>query len=91
MSNMKIIFKLGVFLILIISSIQSLSNEGKSLSFDTVYSEELQNSEMKFYSLNLDSNVNDSDLLIETLKTDSTDTLFESPLVLVSLVNKYLF
>ena len=88
---MKIMFKLGVFLILIISSIQSLSNEEKSLSFDTVYSEELQNSEMKFYSLNLDSNVNDSDLLIETTKIDSTDTLFESPLVLVSLVNIFLF
>ena len=84
---MKIMFKLGVFLILIISSILSLSNQEKSLSFDTVYSEELQNSEMKFYSLNLDSNVNDSDLLIETTKIDSTDTLFESPLVLVSLVN----
>jgi hypothetical protein len=86
MSNMKIMFKLGVFLILIISSIQSLSNEEKSLSFDSVYSEELQNSEMKFYSLNIDSNVKDSDLLIETIKIDSTDTLFESPLVLVSLV-----
>ncbi len=86
MLTMKITFRLALLTLLSISAIFSLTYETKTIDFNSIYLEELKGSQMKFYSVNLDSKIKENDLLIDARRTDSKDSLFESPVVLVSLV-----
>jgi len=64
----------------------NLQYETKSINFNSVYSETLQGTEMKFYSIKLEENLNKNDLKIDAKITNNVNGLFESPLLLVSLV-----
>ena len=83
---MKITFRLALLTLLSISGIFSMTYETKTIDINSIYLEELKGSQMKFYSVNLDSKIKENDLLIDARRTDSKDSLFESPVVLVSLV-----
>lgn len=83
----KIKMILLAFALLTVALSTGLKYETKALDFNTVYSENLQGSEMKFYSIPIDSNLKQSDLLIDArISSKNRDLLFKSPLVLVSLV-----
>ena len=81
---LKILISVLVFTIF--SLTQALKYETKKIDFNSVYNEKIIQPEMKFYSVTPSSDLNDNDLLIESLVTKSPkNNFYESPLILVSL------
>jgi hypothetical protein len=69
-----------------ISLMFTMTYEAKNIDLNSVYSDNLQGSQMKFYTVTLDSNLKENDLVIDAKMTGVNSTLFETPIVLVSLV-----
>jgi hypothetical protein len=84
----KMVSLTTLFLICIgILSVSALKYDAKAIDFDAEYLEKLQGSEMKFYSLKINTSLKENDLLIDAKTKNKRNELFESPIVLVSLVN----
>jgi hypothetical protein len=73
----------------IISSISlmfSMTYDAKDINLNTLITDKSQGSQMKFYTVKLDTQLKDNDLVIDARMADK-NMLNESPIVLVSLVN----
>jgi hypothetical protein len=44
---------------------------------------------MKFYSISIDENLKNNDLLIDSRIKDNNNSMFKTPIILVSLVRKF--
>ena len=69
-----------------ISLMFTMTYEAKNIDLNSVYSDNLQGSQMKFYTVALDSKLKENDLVIDAKMTGVNSALFETPIVLVSLV-----
>jgi hypothetical protein len=78
-------------LLLIITFISSLSfmysmtYDAKNIDLNSLITDKSQGSQMKFYTVKLDNQLKDNDLVIDARMSDK-NMLNESPIVLVSLV-----
>lgn len=81
----KIISLLTLTIILKVVLISTMKYDVKEIDFNSVIEDKLQGSKMKFYSITVDKNLKDNDLLIDA-KMEKKNGLFDSPIVLASLV-----
>jgi hypothetical protein len=76
------VFTLSVMVVLA----TSLKYDVKAIQRDNLYTDKLENSSMKVYAVEIDSQLQDRDLLIDTSMQNSNG-IYETPITLVSLVN----
>lgn len=69
-----------------LSFIFSMTYDAKDINLNTLITDKSQGSQMKFYTVKLDTQLKDNDLVIDARMSDK-NMLNESPIVLVSLVN----
>lgn len=65
--------------------VKSLTYESTSIEYNTVFTDSTSNNNMKFYSMDLAANPADLDLLVDA-RIINSNTIYESPIVLVSTV-----
>jgi len=83
---MKGFFKI-IFPLIVSSFINSLTQETYAIKYNTLITDKITNN-MKFYSMDLEKKT-DMDLLVDS-KIINSNTIYESPIVLVSTVINFL-
>lgn len=73
--------------LLVSAFINSLTYETTTIKYNTDFTDSASNNNMKFYSMDLEANSADMDLLVDA-KIVNSKTIYESPIVLVSTVIK---
>jgi hypothetical protein len=71
--------------LLVSGFINSLTYETTAIKYNTVFTDSALNNNMKFYSMDLEANSAEMDLLVDA-KIVNSQTIYESPIVLVSTV-----
>lgn len=71
--------------ILLSSLIYALKNESNKIQFNSLFSSSTVDNSMQFYSMKLQDNPNQMDLLVDS-KILNSKSIYESPIVLVSTV-----
>jgi len=79
-------FTMIIIPLLVSAFINSLTYETTAIKYNTVFTDSITNNNMKFYSMDLEENSADMDLLVDAL-IKNPNTIYESPIVLVSTVN----
>jgi hypothetical protein len=69
----------------IVSLTISLKYDVKAIQRDSTYTDKLDKSDMKLYSVDIDNQLEDKDLLIDSNML-GTSGIYETPLTLISLV-----
>lgn len=72
--------------LLVSAYINSLTYETTAIKYNTPFTDSTSNNNMKFYSMELQADSADQDLLVDA-KIINSNTIYESPIVLVSTVN----
>lgn len=73
--------------LLVSAFVKSLSYETTVVQYNTLHTDSASNNKMKFYSMDLAPNSADMDLLVDA-RIINSNTIYESPIVLVSTVIK---
>jgi hypothetical protein len=73
-----------VSIISLLLVISSLNAETQTIQLNSIVSDSIDSYNMKYYSIQLDENLKDNDLLIDSKMANSKS--FHAPLTLVSLV-----
>ena len=71
--------------LLVSSYINSLTYETQAIQYNTIFTDSISNNNMKFYSMDLEAKSTNMDLLVDS-KIINSNTIYESPIVLVSTV-----
>jgi hypothetical protein len=71
--------------LLLISLTVSLKYDVKAIQRDSVYTDKLEHSDMKIYSVDIDAQLADNDLLIDSSFINANG-IYETPITLISLV-----
>lgn len=66
--------------------VSSLKYMYKEIEINKLYKDKIEKSEMKMFSLKLDSETQGKDLIVDARMEGLTDHVLESPIVVVSLV-----
>jgi hypothetical protein len=74
-----------VSIITLLLLISSLKAETQTLQLNSIIVDSIKSYQMKYYSIELDKNLKDNDLLIDSRMTETKS--FHAPLTLVSLVS----
>jgi len=78
---------IALTLLLSIAQMNSLKYESNRLDVGTEHFDKIKGSDTKFFTVTLDSHLEDNDLLIDAKFRNRNNEFFEAPLVLVSTVS----
>ncbi len=80
-----------IITLLVSAFVNSLTYETTTIKYNTLFTDFTTDNNMKFYSMDLEANTAELDLLVDT-KFINSNTIYESPIILIStVINKFLF
>lgn len=82
---MKAFAKIIISVLIAINVSSLKSDDSNIIQFNTLFTASSFDNTMKFYSMDLDENTNDMDLLVDS-RIINSHIIYESPIVLVSTV-----